>query len=1148
MLYFLAVLCMAALTFTSVQDHSSLADGGVTKKEADEMVLAEIVAPDKKAAEKLVFDGYDLTSYVSDRNGQLEVRAVVSEADIKMLELEGYEVTILKTEQDFQKVSKEREKQVEQKGKLAQQEDSIKVFRSDYFTNHSGTFLYLEAKSSSGPDVEMDAEWIVDGEEKSVSMATKVDAGEYLYHYVLTKVDAVPENVTIKTNHGGETKANLTEWIEDGTPVDDDYFSDFVDHYMTPTEVTERIEQLAEEFPELAEIVDLPNKTNGYRRHAQVIVGEKTDASFVLTSKAWGHEGGNDIRVDMESPAAENAELDVTIDGNQITVSLGTDDDAQPISTANEVIDVINEAAGDLVTATNYQDSDGSGIVEAESNVELTDGLNAPEEISREPWEVKAIRIGKERDGSKPGVLAYSQEHAREWVTPLVSVETAERLLRNYYTDEHTKELVDNLDIFIVPTVNPDGAHYSFYDYNLQRKNLVNYCEPETADPTYRNQWGVDLNRNHDVGSVYNGYIGGSTDCLSGNYAGPEPESEPEAQNLIWLAEEHPNLNFAMNVHAKGGYFMWSPGAYDEDRNPLPRPTGGEEAYYWQASEHILQKIKNYRGTVILPGRTGPIPDVLYSAGGNSADALWYDHGIYSWNFEVGADLWDDEEERWVGVDFQPDFDEGHAEAMEFSNGLIGLFEVALENANDVENPESTITPEEGTYDEPVEVDFETSEPATVYYTLDGSRPTLESDVIGVAGTREGAETLTIDETTTIKWFSVDAAGNIENDYDPEGEEDNYNEAKITIDYLPDDVTADEIKSLVERFENEDEFADETAARALKTHLTAVGHFEEKGDAEKVVKHMESFIVLLDHQNENELMSGKAYRIIETYANELLDLWSFEFDSERAVEHIRYLSEDIGPRVAGTDEEKQAAEYIKNEFERLGFEVSTQEFDIRDDQTSQNVIAVKKPEDIENPEIVYVTAHYDSVPESPGANDNGSGTGTLLELARIWNNVSTDKEVRLVAFGAEEIGLVGSAHYVDQLTQDEIDRSAGNFNMDMVGTSWEPATQLYVNVVDGEPNLVWQFAEEAAEKLDNDTLFLYERGASDHVSFHNAGIDAANFIWREPGTAALEPYYHTPQDTMEHISPEKIQMVGDLMNEAVSDFIGQETAEVDDVS
>src|SRR5699024_10775663 len=100
----------------------------------------------------------------------------------------------------------------------------------------------------------------------------------------------------------------------------------------------------------------------------------------------------------------------------------------------------------------------------------------------------------------------------------------------------------------------------------------------------------------------------------------------------------------------------------------------------------------------------------------------------------------------------------------------------------------------------------------------------------------------------------------------------------------------------------------------------------------------------------------------------------------------------------------------------------------------------------------------------------------------------------------------------------------------------------------GEPNHVWTFAAEAAEKLDNDTLFLYERGASDHVSFHNAGFDAVNFIWCASGTAALEPYYHTPQDPMEHISPEKIQMVGDVMNEAVSDFVNQETAEVKEAS
>ncbi len=89
---------------------------------------------------------------------------------------------------------------------------------------------------------------------------------------------------------------------------------------------------------------------------------------------------------------------------------------------------------------------------------------------------MRAIRIGRYRDGSRLGVIAYTQEHAREWVPPLVTVETAERLLRNYAYGGHTKYLVDNLDIFIIPSVNPDGGHYSFYDYNFHRKNLVNYC------------------------------------------------------------------------------------------------------------------------------------------------------------------------------------------------------------------------------------------------------------------------------------------------------------------------------------------------------------------------------------------------------------------------------------------------------------------------------------------------------------------------------------------------------------------------------------------------------------------------------------------------------------------------------------------------
>ena len=58
-------------------------------------------------------------------------------------------------------------------------------------------------------------------------------------------------------------------------------------------------------------------------------------------------------------------------------------------------------------------------------------------------------------------------------------------------------------------------------------------------------------------------------------------------------------------------------------------------------------------------------------------------------------------------------------------------------------------------------------------------------------------------------------------------------------------------------------------------------------------------------------------------------------------------------------------------------------------------------------------------------------------------NVPVDKEIRFIAFGAEKIGLVGSKYYVSLLSQDEISRSIVNYNLDMVWTNWEPASQLF---------------------------------------------------------------------------------------------------------
>nr|WP_255301116.1 M28 family peptidase [Bacillus sp. Marseille-P3800] len=204
-------------------------------------------------------------------------------------------------------------------------------------------------------------------------------------------------------------------------------------------------------------------------------------------------------------------------------------------------------------------------------------------------------------------------------------------------------------------------------------------------------------------------------------------------------------------------------------------------------------------------------------------------------------------------------------------------------------------------------------------------------------------------------------------------------------------------------------------------------------------------------------------------------------------------------------------------------------------QTSTNVIATRKPLISKpNPEIVYITAHYDSVPGAPGANDNASGTGTMLEMARVLKFLPIDKEIRFIGFGAEEIGLVGAREYVNQLSDKEIERSVANFNMDMVGTNWGRADTLFVNVTDGEPNLVWEASQKAAQKLGYENeIGLKRGGSSDHVAFHEVGIPSANYIRQERATGSLEPWYHTPFDTVENISVDRLQVAGEIVGQAV---------------
>ena len=589
----------------------------------------------------------------------------------------------------------------------ASHEDEIVVLRVDYFENYAGRFLSVEAKDrlgSSTPEGStyvgpaLSLSWNTGGSTPisstprlmSVNIDPDTTPDTYIEHRELVRIGDVgnplpprPSMIRIGSETGAFIEAPVQTWLGGGLPpMKKKFMSDFTTRYLDPTEVYGRFDELAAEFPDIAELITLPNKTNGYQRKAQANMSGLTGSgnspqgataqsqTVVLTSRAWGHEGGNEITAVFTHPGVANSPLAVSVSGNDISVSLATDAANAASSTAAQVVAAINAnpAASALIVALTYRGNAGAGIVQPRLKVNLSDFLttDANGHVQRGPFEYSVMRIGKKRDGSQVGVFLYCQQHAREWATPLTCLETAEQLLRNYAIDGRTRKLVDNLDIFILPSSNPDGAHYSMYNFSQQRRNMTNHCvvggqetdDPTSAsywtprinpgtglpytnsDPASRNAWGVDLNRNNTFGTLFDGYIGASTSCTSDVFAGPAEASEPEIKNEFWIADTFDNIKFSNNIHSFGGYFMWAPGTYLPDRGEgaAVHANIGVEKYFFEAGDQILNRIKEVRGTAILPERTGPIADVLYSAAGNSADEHWYNRDVIAYSFETGAD------------------------------------------------------------------------------------------------------------------------------------------------------------------------------------------------------------------------------------------------------------------------------------------------------------------------------------------------------------------------------------------------------------------------------------------------------------------------------------------------------------------------------
>ncbi len=195
-------------------------------------------------------------------------------------------------------------------------------------------------------------------------------------------------------------------------------------------------------------------------------------------------------------------------------------------------------------------------------------------------WEGRAchaLRIGT----GPTGICLLGGVHAREWGSADIVVAFAERLLRAHragrgvaigrrrFTAAQLARLVEDATLYLCPQVNPDGRHHSFTVDPMWRKNR----RPGAAAGV--GCVGVDLNRNFDFLWDFETHfapgapVACSTEpCHPDLYVGPAPESEPEVRNVVWLLDEHPDIEFLVDLHSYGELIMYS---WGDDENQSRR-------------------------------------------------------------------------------------------------------------------------------------------------------------------------------------------------------------------------------------------------------------------------------------------------------------------------------------------------------------------------------------------------------------------------------------------------------------------------------------------------------------------------------------------------------------------------------------------------
>jgi glutaminyl-peptide cyclotransferase len=263
------------------------------------------------------------------------------------------------------------------------------------------------------------------------------------------------------------------------------------------------------------------------------------------------------------------------------------------------------------------------------------------------------------------------------------------------------------------------------------------------------------------------------------------------------------------------------------------------------------------------------------------------------------------------------------------------------------------------------------------------------------------------------------------------------------------------------------------------------------------------------------------------------------FDGAQAYKHVEQLVA-IGPHSAGSGGIRRAQDYIIGQLKSFGCPVEEQDFHAPStpvgDVAMKNIV-VKIPS--ANPNIILYGSHYDTkrIVNFVGADDAGSSTGVLLELARLLCARKNAETIWLAFFDGEEAfnpnwadpdNTYGSRQLAASLAlSGDLRRVKAMILVDMVGPT-NPVFKRETNSTSWLTDILWS----TAARLGYGNVFVNDRAEieDDHLSFLKRDVPSVDIIDLEV------PYWHTTQDTLDKVDPRTLAITGHVLIESVPEL------------